>query len=113
MQCLSREAGGKGSRRFRQAVGLCAERRAIFRIADHRMAYIGHPVIGDPEYGAAFRTKANRLPEPARSLAAGFPRQALHAAVLGFIHPVSGEPMRFETRPPDDMARLAEALVAA
>ena len=70
-------------------------------------------MIGDPEYGAAFRTKANRLPEPARSLAAGFPRQALHAAVLGFIHPVSGEPMRFETRPPDDMARLAEALVAA
>ena len=77
------------------------------------MAHIGHPVIGDPEYGAAFRTKANRLPEPARSLAAGFPRQALHAAVLGFVHPVSGQPMRFETPPPDDMARLAEALVAA
>ena len=72
-----------------------------------------YPVIGDPEYGAAFRTKANRLPEPARSLAAGFPRQALHAAVLGFIHPVSGEPMRFETPPPDDMARLAEALETA
>ena len=77
------------------------------------MAHIGHPVIGDPEYGAAFRTKANRLPEPARSLAAGFPRQALHAAVLGFVHPVSGQPMRFETSPPNDMARLAKALVAA
>ena len=51
------------------------------------MAHIGHPVIGDPDYGKAFRTKANRLPEPLRTAVAGFPRQALHARLLAFRHP--------------------------
>ena len=52
------------------------------------MAHIGHPVIGDPDYGQAFRTKANRLPEPLRTMAKDFPRQALHAKLLAFSHPV-------------------------
>ena len=51
------------------------------------MAHIGHPVIGDPDYGKAFRTKANRLPEPLRAAVTGFPRQALHAWLLAFRHP--------------------------
>ena len=42
---------------------------------------------------------------------AGLTRQALHAAVLGFVHPVTGEALRFETAPPEDMRRL-EALLA-
>jgi 23S rRNA pseudouridine1911/1915/1917 synthase len=70
------------------------------------MAHIGHPVIGDPEYGAAFRTKANRLPEPLSSLARDFPRQALHARLLAFRHPATGESMVFETDLPPDMAEL-------
>ena len=70
------------------------------------MAHIGHPVIGDPEYGSAFRTKANRLPEPVKSLARDFPRQALHARLLSFRHPVTGEAMTFETPLPPDMAEL-------
>jgi 23S rRNA pseudouridine1911/1915/1917 synthase len=74
------------------------------------MAHIGCPVIGDRDYGAGFRTKANRLPEPARSLTQAFPRQALHAARLGFRHPATGERLRFETPPPPDMAALIEAL---
>ncbi len=74
------------------------------------MAHIGHPLIGDPEYGLAFRTKANRLPEPARSLAAALPRQALHARLLAFQHPATGEIMRFETPLPSDMAALVRAL---
>ena len=53
------------------------------------LAAIGHPVIGDRTYGAGFATKPALLPEPARSLAARFPRQALHAYLLGFEHPVS------------------------
>ena len=36
------------------------------------MAHIGHPVIGDPDYGQAFRTKANRLPEPLQDDGEGF-----------------------------------------
>ena len=51
------------------------------------MAHIGHPVIGDPDYGQAFRTKANRLPEPLRGRGQAFPRQALHAWLLAFRHP--------------------------
>ena len=70
------------------------------------MAHIGHPVIGDPDYGQAFRTKANRLPEPLRTMAKDFPRQALHAKLLAFSHPVSGEMMRFEAPMPADMAAL-------
>jgi 23S rRNA pseudouridine1911/1915/1917 synthase len=74
------------------------------------MAAIGHPVIGDRTYGAGFATKTALLPEPARSLAAGFPRQALHAYLLGFAHPVTGEEMRFEAPLPDDVANLAQTL---
>lgn len=76
------------------------------------MAHIGHPVVGDPDYGQAFRTKANRLPEPARGLAKDFPRQALHAQLLAFSHPVTGEMMRFEAELPQDMAELVEAFRA-
>ena len=70
------------------------------------MAHIGHPVVGDPDYGQAFRTKANRLPEPLRTLTKDFPRQALHAKLLAFSHPLSGEMMRFEAPIPADMAEL-------
>jgi 23S rRNA pseudouridine1911/1915/1917 synthase len=70
------------------------------------MAHIGHPVIGDPDYGAAFRSKANRLPEPLKSQANAFPRQALHARLLAFRHPVSDELMRFAAPLPADMEEL-------
>jgi 23S rRNA pseudouridine1911/1915/1917 synthase len=42
----------------------------------------------------------------------GFSRQALHAAVLGFVHPITGETLRFETPLPPDMAALEAALEA-
>ncbi len=70
------------------------------------MAHIGHPVIGDPDYGKAFRTKANRLPEPLRTAVAGFPRQALHARLLAFRHPRTHMIMRFEAPMPADMAAM-------
>ena len=74
------------------------------------MAAIGHPLIGDRTYGAGFATKAALLPEPARALAEAFPRQALHAWLLGFKHPATAAEMRFERPPPVDMGRLREAL---
>ena len=73
------------------------------------MAHIGHPVVGDPDYGRAFRSKANRLLEPARSLVAAFPRQALHARLLAFRHPATHIPLRFEAPPPGDMRKLIGA----
>ncbi|MER9892240.1 RluA family pseudouridine synthase [Mesorhizobium sp. M0119] len=72
------------------------------------MAHIGHPVIGDPEYGQAFRTKANRLPEPLRSKVKAFPRQALHARLLAFRHPDTHLAMRFEAPIPWDMEELVD-----
>jgi 23S rRNA pseudouridine1911/1915/1917 synthase len=70
------------------------------------MASIGHPLLGDPMYGRAgtrgsVKTVLDRL---------GFHRQALHAGVLGFVHPVSGEALHFESPLPEDMVGLMEAL---
>ncbi|WP_189510047.1 MULTISPECIES: RluA family pseudouridine synthase [unclassified Mesorhizobium] len=70
------------------------------------MAHIGHPVIGDPDYGQAFRTKANRLPEPLKSEVNAFSRQALHAWLLAFRHPTTHLTMRFEAPMPRDMEEL-------
>ena len=70
------------------------------------MAHIGHPVVGDPVYGQAFRTKTNRLPEPLRSEVKAFPRQALHARLLEFRHPATHLTMTFEAPIPRDMEAL-------
>ncbi|UHC19008.1 RluA family pseudouridine synthase [Methylobacterium currus] len=74
------------------------------------LAHRGHPLLGDAVYGAAFRTKANRLGAEARAALDALGRQALHAALLGFRHPRTGESLRFESPPPADMARLIAAL---
>ena len=73
------------------------------------MAHIGNPLIGDQDYGMAFKTKINTLPEPLKAKAAAFSRQSLHAYLLAFAHPANGEFMEFETDMPDDMAELVEA----
>ncbi|SFR10491.1 23S rRNA pseudouridine1911/1915/1917 synthase [Poseidonocella sedimentorum] len=76
------------------------------------MAYAGHSLLGDPVYGGRrVLAKTALTPEAAETLRA-FPRQALHAATLGFAHPVSGEMLRFEAPLPADMAGLIAALEA-
>ncbi|CAN7511744.1 RluA family pseudouridine synthase [Rhizobium sp. LjRoot30] len=74
------------------------------------MAHIGHPLIGDADYGAAFKTKANLLPDEAKAVVNRFHRQALHAYLLQFEHPRTGETMHFESPLPDDLQELADAL---
>ena len=74
------------------------------------MASIGHPLLGDSVYGSGFRTKAALLGDRARSALADLGRQALHAAVLGFEHPISGESRLFEVSPPKDFMNLLKAL---
>lgn len=74
------------------------------------MAALGHPLIGDPVYGTGFRTKAARLAPAARTAAETLGRQALHADVLGFAHPVTGKILRFESPLPPDLAALGRAL---
>jgi len=70
------------------------------------MAHIGHPLIGDPVYGARRRLPARAVPEAARAAAEAFPRQALHAATLGFVHPATGAALCFDSDLPADMAAL-------
>ena len=74
------------------------------------MAHIGHPVLGDPLYAKGFQSKMSRLLPEARHALEALDRQALHAAVLGFEHPVSRRFMEFESALPAEMARLEEAL---
>jgi 23S rRNA pseudouridine1911/1915/1917 synthase len=68
------------------------------------MASIGHPLLGDPVYGRPrpeHREVLKRL---------GFERQALHAARLGFLHPVDSRSLSFDSRMPADMQELLSAL---
>jgi len=77
------------------------------------LAHIGHPLIGDPAYGArAGRRRAHSGigAGPAGAAIAGFPRQALHARLLGFSHPVTGERLSFDSPLPADMAGLLSNL---
>lgn len=64
------------------------------------MAFAGHPLAGDAVYGR----------RRAEGALGAFPRQALHAETLGFVHPVTGEPLRFTSALPADMERLLEDL---
>ncbi len=70
------------------------------------LASKGAPCLGDPLYGSGTPAAGVR----AAVAEAGLARQALHAAVLGFVHPITGEALRFETAPPADMAALAHEL---
>ena len=74
------------------------------------LAHAGHGLIGDPVYGGRRKLAAKAISAQAAEAVRGFPRQALHAAVLGFIHPVTGQAVRFEAPMPDDMAQLIEHL---
>jgi len=76
------------------------------------MAHAGHGLVGDPVYGGRRKVAKGALSEAAMAAVAAFDRQALHAAVLGFDHPVSGETIRFEAALPQDMADLISILRA-
>ncbi|MEM9810079.1 MAG: RluA family pseudouridine synthase [Pseudomonadota bacterium] len=75
----------------------------------------GHPLIGDRLYGKAGVAGLqgdDAITVAAREAIRAFKRQALHAYLLGFEHPISGEAMRFETEPPEDFQFLRQHLKA-
>ncbi|MFN4143544.1 RluA family pseudouridine synthase [Aestuariivirga sp.] len=74
------------------------------------MAHIGHPLLGDAVYGAGFRSSARNLSETAQMALKSLNRQALHAASLGFEHPVTGKTLHFESSAPEDFGTLLAAL---
>jgi len=91
--------------RFPQAtlVKVRTETGRMHQVRVH-MASIGHPLLGDPVYGRnrpEHRELLNRL---------NFKRQALHAAHLGFVHPITNAPLSFSSAIPDDMQGLLSEL---
>ena len=76
------------------------------------MAHVGHALLGDQTYGGR-RRLAEKTMGPAAEAANSFPRQALHAATLGFEHPVTGEMLEFTSPLPPDMTQLIALLRAA
>jgi len=73
------------------------------------MAHINHPLLGDPLYGGGLKLPKGASPELI-AVMRGFRRQALHAERLAFEHPISGEPLQFQTARPADLENLIAAL---
>ena len=76
------------------------------------LAHIGHPLLGDATYGAGFQTRIHKLGPQAQAALVRLNRQALHAELLAFEHPITAKPMRFQSRLPNDLAELVECLAA-
>ena len=76
------------------------------------MTSIGNPLVGDQTYGRARPAKVKHLPDQARLALLAFPRQALHASVLGFTHPKNGVMLKFESTLPHDFNELISLLEA-
>lgn len=112
-----RKTGGKAAltryrvlRRFGGTASLVACRLATGRTHQIRvhMASIGHPLMGDPTYGKGQGRTAGQAPAQAAAKALG--RQALHATMLGFNHPRSGQAMQWSVDLPQDMKALIASL---
>ena len=74
------------------------------------LTHAGHSLIGDPVYGGRRKLSEKAVGAAGVEAARVFPRQALHAASLGFVHPVSGTQMQFKAEMPKDMLDLLNAL---
>ncbi|MBV9979020.1 RluA family pseudouridine synthase [Bradyrhizobium sp.] len=105
------ERYGSEARAFASLIECRLETGRTHQIRVH-LAHLGHPLIGDSVYG-----RARKPPRPkseteqiAYAAAAEFPRQALHAWLLGFQHPGTHKQMRFESQWPEDFSSLIAAL---
>ncbi|MGO4854270.1 RluA family pseudouridine synthase [Phaeovulum sp. W22_SRMD_FR3] len=76
------------------------------------LAHVGHGLIGDQTYGGKRKLAVKAVGAEAADAVAAFPRQALHAATLGFEHPVTGEELSFTSPLPEDMQALITLLQA-
>ena len=76
------------------------------------LADIGHPLLGDDVYGAGFKTKTAHLGPAAQEALAALARQALHAHILVFEHPATGEILQFRSELPAELARLRHAMTS-
>ncbi|MBS0276469.1 MAG: RluA family pseudouridine synthase [Proteobacteria bacterium] len=105
------ERFGDGPRPFASLIECRLETGRTHQIRVH-LTHLGHPLIGDATYGKAHRPPRAKTPEQelAFQTAAAFPRQALHAWLLGFQHPSLHKTLRFESPWPEDFRGLVAAL---
>jgi 23S rRNA pseudouridine1911/1915/1917 synthase len=110
---LERLGGDEYEKAFAALVECRLETGRTHQIRVH-LAHLGHPLIGDSVYGRNRRPPRAKTPaeQTAYDTAIAFPRQALHAGVLGFFHPIRQAKMRFESPWPNDFANLINALRA-
>lgn len=73
-------------------------------------SYIGHPIVGDPDYGGQKRALKTQAPYIIETAIRKLQRQALHAQTLGFIHPTTRKYMEFFSPVPEDIQCLIDAL---
>jgi 23S rRNA pseudouridine1911/1915/1917 synthase len=110
---IERYGPGKdtGDRAFASLIECRLETGRTHQIRVH-LAHIGHPLIGDSTYGRARKPPRAKTPEQETAFDAAmtFPRQALHAGVLGFHHPTLNKTLRFESPWPEDFSALVEVL---
>lgn len=97
------------SYRRHSLVGVRLQTGRTHQIRVH-MAHIGHPLVGDPLYGAAGRSSGGLAESTLVAALRAFPRQALHAIGLGLAHPVDGQAMSWEVPMATDLAALCELL---
>lgn len=97
---------------FHNAVSLVECRLSTGRTHQIRVhfSHAGHPLLGDPTYLRRIPAASRNLPAASREAGLDFPRQALHAATLGFSHPRNGKLLHFETQFPQDLQELAAVI---
>lgn len=78
------------------------------------LTHLGHSLLGDPVYGtpSSKQDKWTAMPRAIQQGVEALPGQALHARVLGFKHPISGDPLHFEANPPPQFQSLLTGLKA-
>ena len=105
------ERFGPDARPFASLIECRLETGRTHQIRVH-LTHLGHPLIGDPQYGRSRTAPRPKDPAEERAFTAAteFPRQALHAFVLGFQHPSLHKTLRFEAPWPADFAELVAAL---
>lgn len=104
----AQERYGAGDRPFASLLDCRLETGRTHQIRVHA-AYLGNPLVGDAVYGRP-RALPRAVDPQLAALLTGFPRQALHAAELGFRHPVTGDDLHFSAQLPKDMHDLLTKL---